>query len=280
MPIGAIVTDCEREHVFAAGLSALAECFPQEAFFGRGMPQVFLTDNDLKERQPLQTAFPNARLLLCQFHVLKAVWSWLCNSHHNVNKNDRQEVYMLFKDVLYASSETELTDRYDLLLQLTAVVENDRCRSYFANLWDCRQDWASVFRNGLPLRGSNTTNYVEVAFRILKDCVFDRVMAFTLTQLVDFIVIRYEAYMEKRLIDFSNCRYTKALLSNMTLVQHDIPLANVTPVTDFVGMFTVLSSSGDAVYSVDLVRGFCSCAVGSSGNDLFIDLVIELLKEI
>jgi len=50
----------------------------------------------------------------------------------------------------------------------------------------------SAYRAGLPLRGSNTTNYVEVALRIWKDCVFDRVMAFTLPQLVDFIVTCYE----------------------------------------------------------------------------------------
>lgn len=87
---------------------------------------------------------------------------------------------------------------------------------YFSNLWDCWQNWASVFPNGLSLRGSKTINYVEVAFRILKHCVFDHVIAFTLTRLIDCIVIGYEAYMEKRLIDFSNCRYIKAWLSNMT----------------------------------------------------------------
>ena len=83
--------------------------------------------------------------------------------------------------------------------------------------------WALAFRAGIPLRGSNTTNYIEVAFRILKDCIFDRVMAFSLVQLVDFLVTRYEGYMEKRLIDFSSGRYCKALLTNMTPVQADIP---------------------------------------------------------
>lgn len=125
------LTDCEREHVFVAQLSFLVGCFPLEAFFGRRMPQVFLTDNDLKERPPLQPAFPNTCLLLCQFHVLKAVWSWLGDSHQNVNKNDRQEVYMLFMDVLHAANDTELTNRYDLLLQLAAGVKKDRC-SYFS----------------------------------------------------------------------------------------------------------------------------------------------------
>jgi len=68
-------------------------------------------------------------------------------------------------------------------------------------LWACKEDWASAYQGGLPLRGSNTTNYIEVAFCILKDCVLDRVMTYTLKQLVDLIVTCYEANIEKRAVD-------------------------------------------------------------------------------
>ena len=77
VPVGAIITDSEREEVFAETLQGLVECFPQQAFFSQGTPQIFMTDNDLKERQLLHKLFPNARLLLWQFHMLKAVWAWL-----------------------------------------------------------------------------------------------------------------------------------------------------------------------------------------------------------
>jgi len=102
-----VVTDSEQEEVFAEGLQGLMQCFPQQAIFGHGTPQVFLTDNDLKERQPLQKLFLHARLLLCQFHMLKAVWAWLCD----VSAGDRQEVYMAFKDVLLASNEMEMYEK-------------------------------------------------------------------------------------------------------------------------------------------------------------------------
>ena len=102
-----VVTDSEQEEVFAEGLQGLMQCFPQQTIFGHGTPQVFLTDNDLKERQPLQKLFPHARLLLCQFHMLKAVWAWLCD----VSAGDRQEVYMAFKDVLLASNEMEMYEK-------------------------------------------------------------------------------------------------------------------------------------------------------------------------
>ena len=86
---------------------------------------------------------------------------------------------MAFKSVLYAPTEQELCEKFHTLTALTAFDDNARCGQYFDSLWACKEDWAFAYRAGLPLRRSNTTNYIEVAFRILKNCVFDRVMAFT-----------------------------------------------------------------------------------------------------
>lgn len=266
VPVGAVITNTEQELVFEAALKDLVDCFPEEAFFGQGFPTLFLTDNDLKERQPLQRLFPESRLLLCQFHMLKAVWAWLCDSKHGVSRDDRQEVYMAFKSVLHAPTVREMCEKFEKLMALPTFEDNGRCGPYFESLWACKEDWASAYRPGLPLRGSNTTNYVEVAFRILKDCVFDRVMAFTLPQLVDFIVTRYEAYMEKRLVDFSCERYCKALLRSMTPVQTDIPESSITTNDAMAGLYTVKSANSDKVYTVDLGRGFCTCYSGATGT--------------
>ena len=266
VPVGAVITNTEQQLVFEAALRDLVECFPVESFFGQGFPSVFLTDNDLKEREPLQHLFPQSRLLLCQFHMLKAVWAWLCDSKHGVSRDDRQEVYMAFKSALYAPTEQELCEKFHTLTELTAFDDSERCAQYFELLWSYKEDWAFAYRTGLPLRGSNTMNYIEVAFRILKDCVFDRVMAFTLPQLVDFIVTRYEAYMEKRLLDFSSGHYSKALLCNMMPSSGNIASADVSVVDAAACTYSVRSSSGDSMYSVDLARGFCTCYQGASGK--------------
>lgn len=90
---------------------------------------------------------------------------------------------MFYKQNLKKNAETchlkilssELTKKYGNFL------------SYYLHLWEYRHEWASYFRQNLMLRGSNQTKYVEVVFRILKDSIFDRIMAFNLSQLVDYI---------------------------------------------------------------------------------------------
>lgn len=72
--------------------------------------------------------------------MLKAVWVWLCDSHHHVSTGNRQEVYMAFKDVLLAFTEIEMYEKYEQLMQRTAVEDSERCITYFSNLWDQRLD--------------------------------------------------------------------------------------------------------------------------------------------
>lgn len=47
---------------------------------------------------------------------------------------------------------------------------------HYSHLWAYRNEFESCFRQNLLLHGTNTINYVEVDFRILKDCIFDTIM--------------------------------------------------------------------------------------------------------
>jgi len=75
LPVGAIVANCERQNIFAEALIALISVMPERKFYGCSHPAVIITDNDLKERLPLSSVFPESTLLLCQFHILKSLWS-------------------------------------------------------------------------------------------------------------------------------------------------------------------------------------------------------------
>lgn len=264
LPLGAIVANCERQDIFGEALALLTTIMPEQKFFGCGHPAVILTDNDLKERNPLSSVFPESSLLLCQFHVLKSVWSWLCDSKHAVDASIRQEIYFAFKSCMYTHSASEIEEKFDALLASQHCQRNSKLHSHLAGLWDSRGEWASCFRLGLPLRGSNTTNYVEVVFKVLKDCIFDRVLVYNATQLLDFLVTRYEQYMERRLLDFANDRYSKVLLKQM---MPEVSAVNEDDIVDDGdGRFTVPSLTKHGVtYSVDIVKGVCSCFAGLSG---------------
>ena len=45
-----------------------------------------MTDDCQAERNALSAVWPEARLLLCTFHVLQAVWRWLHNGKHGIDK--------------------------------------------------------------------------------------------------------------------------------------------------------------------------------------------------
>lgn len=68
------------------------------------------------------------------------------------------------------------------------------------------EEWAICLRNDLRTRGHNTNNFVESAVKVVKEKVLHRLKAFNVTQLVDFVITRMEAYYIRRLTDVANNR--------------------------------------------------------------------------
>lgn len=74
------------------------------AFYGKGAPQYFMTDNSDAEKKALAVTWPTSQQFLCIFHILQQVWRWLLDSKHCINKSDRQELMALVKSLVYAES--------------------------------------------------------------------------------------------------------------------------------------------------------------------------------
>ena len=55
-----------------------------------------MTDDSAAEKSSLSCVWPGARQLLCHFHVAQAQWRWIFT---NIEKNDRQYLMKLFKNV-------------------------------------------------------------------------------------------------------------------------------------------------------------------------------------
>ena len=66
------------------------------------------------ERNSLQATWKRSKLLLCQFHVLLAMWRWLYLTDHDVLKDDKPKLLFAFRAVLY--SETKKKKAYKLNL--------------------------------------------------------------------------------------------------------------------------------------------------------------------
>ncbi|KAF8791106.1 hypothetical protein HNY73_006030 [Argiope bruennichi] len=104
---GCIITNAEETNIFREGVKLLSECFPEKCCLLQNGPLIVMTDDDLKEREVLSEIWPNSDYLLCQFHVLKAVWRWLMDNENKILKEHRQELYFSFKSLMYAA-ETEM----------------------------------------------------------------------------------------------------------------------------------------------------------------------------
>lgn len=90
------------------------------------------------------------------------------------------------------------------------------CISSIHRYWERRNEWALCYRTGVLTRGNNTNNYAEAAMRILKDKISERVKAFNLVQMTDFIITRLEGYYERKLLDAAHNR-TKSSLNTAWL---------------------------------------------------------------
>ena len=269
LPLGVIITDSEKRQVFTEALKCFQTVLPPSAFYYKKYPEIFLTDNDLKEIAAIEKVYPLSKTLLCQFHMLKAFWTWLCDSKHSISKENRQEIYFLFHKLLYSKDMMTAKNNLNSLLQCCAKHSYKNLILHITGMMQKKEKWLLCYRNSLPLRGNNTTNYVEVIFKVLKDTVLDRTMAFNLTQLVDFILSRFDNYIYQRLTDFINGRHSSCLYRHQVMlkaVQKEIENFKVSEGATN-GIYEICDKKDNAcIYTVDVARGICSCYIGSCGK--------------
>ena len=108
LPLATLVTTREDNKTIEFGLELLKSVLPPYAFYGRGPavgPVVGLTDDSDSERLALAAAWPQLNLLLCQFHLLQALWQWLWSGSHKIEKEDRAPLLRMFRKLVYSDTE-------------------------------------------------------------------------------------------------------------------------------------------------------------------------------
>ena len=172
LPLGIMLTSDEKEATMHKALDMLCNILPAGAFYSRGAscgPQVVMTDNCTELRQVIREKWSSTTLLLCVFHILQQVWRRLYDKKHGISPNGRVEIMKMFRILLYSKTEEEL----DLFInklndEETIISKYVSLQSYLNELFDRKAEWAVYYRSELLIRGSNTNNYCEAQFLVLK----------------------------------------------------------------------------------------------------------------
>ncbi|XP_056142815.1 uncharacterized protein LOC130118399 [Lampris incognitus] len=267
LPLGIIITQSEEEQVILEGLELLKSLLDEESFSGRGEsgPMIFLTDDSRAERAALSRAFPQAKLFLCSFHLLQAVWRWLWCKENDISMSDRTTLFAVVKDLLYAREESSLHSCYHRALESSAFNRYPKFKAYVEKLYSRRECWALCYRDTMPIRSNNTNNYSEAAMRILKDKILHRTKAYNVLQLFDFLTTCLSAYYEARITDaaighWEGLQKSRFLVKSNSVEPEDIHKIDASH-------FEVKScSTPGKIYVVDVHLEMCTCPMGSSGE--------------
>ena len=271
LPLADIIVTREDIGTLEFAFGLLKSVLPEKAFFGRGVdtgPQVIMTDDCDGERAALAGTWPDSVQLLCIFHVLQAMWTWLWDSKHMIENKDRQLLLIKFRAVLYAASKSELSECLEELYADETVNKYPQfIKHLIRDTLPKMKSWSLERRitDRLPTGNNNTNNLVESSFRYVKDIQFNRIRAFNLTDMMSLVMDRSEWYVNK-VIDAANNRiemWLKNCHSKYVMKMPNIDPDKITQLRPQNHTYLVPSETdADVSYVVDMEARLCSCPQG------------------
>ncbi|ETN23228.1 hypothetical protein PPTG_02860 [Phytophthora nicotianae INRA-310] len=135
------------------------------------LTKVIMVDKDLTEIGVLRSMFPDARILLCQFHVLK----WLRGAVRDDSKYDTfpsailKQMDHCVSNMVYSKSDDEFQLHAAEFKYLACRDGRHTLWTYFDRNWvACKEMWVTQHRMELPHFRNNTNNRLESFFGKLK----------------------------------------------------------------------------------------------------------------
>lgn len=269
VPLGVLIVTSESESVLKIAIGLWKSLLPNDAFFGRGPsvgPKLIMTDDSRSERNAFQASFPDAILLLCLFHLLQAFWRYLWDREQNIPKNDRPQLLYLLKDLVYAENESDFKEKLDAAMNSPKLDLYPKVKKHIQDLLPRAAEWAKFERENLLTRGNDTNNYSEGNINVMKTKVLVRTKAFNPVQLADFIITRYQAYLERRLVDIVNNRALNPFKSRYYIRAEKLVDLKCEKLASPPNTFLVKNSKKGSEYHVVMDLEVCSCPHGKSGN--------------
>ena len=269
LPLATLVTTREDAKTIEFGLELLKSVLPSDAFYGRGPslgPVLCLTDDSDSERLALSSAWPQLILLLCQFHLLQALWQWLWAGDHKIEKHDRAPLLRMFRKIVYSDTE-ELFDTAKNEMKTDELFKKypQFQKHMESDVLPRKDEWSLLYRvkEKLPTSSVNTTKYVESNFRWTKESQFNRHRAYNLLDLLK-IVMDDSQYHARRCIDMANNTLTSRLKnkkSRYLAKKSSIDPAKIERLDE--SSFSVPSETvKDRFYTVNIYLRMCTCYLG------------------
>ena len=269
LPVAEILTTREDTDTIIFGLELLKSVLPTGAFYGRGKsagPQLFMTDDSDSLRNALRKTWPSAELLLCIFHILQAQWNWLWEAKHGVEKHDRPILLNLFRNVLYAESEDDMSNQLEMMYADPVCNKYPQYQAHLMrDTFPKMNAWSLSHRitNKLPTSNNNTNNLVECSFRYTKEDQFNRHKAYNLPDLLSILPDKSDFYANK-CVDTGNNVLESWLRNCHSKYVRKMP--NINPETIVqIGTHSFLvpsETTSDTSYLVDIEMRHCSCPHG------------------
>ena len=269
LPLATLVTTREDSNTIKFGLELLKSVLPMDAFYGRGRalgPALCLTDDSKSERSALNSAWPQMTLLLCQFHLLQAIWQWLWIGKHKIEKHDRAPLLRMFRKVVYSDTEELFNSALEQMKNHEIYKKYPQFIHHMeSNVLVRKDEWSLLYRlkERLPTSSVNTTNYVESSFRWTKESQFNRHRAYNLLDLLK-IVMDDSQYHARRCIDMANNTLTSRLInqkSRYVTQKSSIDVLKIEKIDEFT--FSVPSETvKEKFYTVDINLRLCTCYMG------------------
>lgn len=262
VPIGACIHSSQNEESYLRVFSML--CKQLNTLNPSMHIENFMTDDSDAMRNALHSVFPSVPLLLCQFHVLQAVWRWLFNKRNNIDQKHRKFLITLFKNIMYAKCKKDAESKVNAFIDNDIVKIYPKYLSYIENYFKRRNEWCLAYRVHIRNMQHNTNNYAEATFRIIKDVILTRLKAYNSISLIEYIANIMDPYYVKRLLDVIYCRQKKPYLMFDKYRNKAEKLLSISSIEQFQGYYLVQSDTDKKIfYEVDI--GLCSCIDAMQG---------------
>jgi len=187
--------------------------------------RVIIVDKDLNEIRVLESNFPEARVLICHFHVIKYLKEKRAKPEYGkISADDASQIDAAIHGMVYAGSADEYEQNHSSLKGLCERIGMDAFFEYLERNWDDSQDrWVMYRRANLPHLKNHTNNRLESFFGKLKDGIDSSMsMAMCVKAILayDRRVQNEQQYRVSRIGQFVNSNYDDEMSNVLRFTTH------------------------------------------------------------